>query len=99
MINTFLIKPKSYIQNFMDDSIELQAEILNIGIIVSYDMGWQKRSTRRIYDSISRHGYMIGTSTGKIVAVGLKSKKYSKCTLANKNSTTVKTHNCPVKHS
>ena len=87
-----------YIDNFMNDSIDIPADVLNIGIIVSYDMGWQKRSTGRIYDSISGHGFMIGTMTGKVVAVGVKCKKCTRCTIANKNNTTVRTHNCPVNH-
>ena len=81
---------EAYIQKFMYDSIELPADVLNIGIIVSYDMGWKKCSTGRIYDSISGHGFMIGTSTGKVVDAGVKSKKCTKCNIANKNNTTVK---------
>ena len=41
-----------YIDNFMNDSIDIPADVMKIGLIVSYDMGWQKRSTGRINDSI-----------------------------------------------
>lgn len=58
----------------MNDSINVPVEILPIIIIISYDMGWQKRSTGRIYDYISGHGFMICYNTAKVVAVGTKLK-------------------------
>jgi hypothetical protein len=35
------------------------------GLTIAYDMGWNKRSSRNIYDSVSGHG----------VAISAKSKK------------------------
>ena len=34
--------------------------ITHLRITTSYDMGWQRRSTGRVYDSLSGHGYMVG---------------------------------------
>ena len=56
-----------YICNFFNDDPDIPVDILTIGITVSYDMGWQKRSTGRIYDSLSRHGFMIGCSKAKLL--------------------------------
>ena len=49
-----------------------------------FDMGWQKRATGRVYDSLSSHGYMIGCSTGKVISMGVLCKKYSTCHSNNK---------------
>ena len=38
-----------------------------IPLTVSYDMGWSKRSTGRVYDSLSGHGFLVGCHTGKII--------------------------------
>ena len=53
---------------------DVPEEIRTIGISVSFDMGWQKRSTGRLYDSISGHGYRIGCRTKNIIAMGLKKR-------------------------
>ena len=43
-------------------------------LTVSYDMGWQKRSTGRNYDSLSGHGFYVGYSSGKVVRAGVLQK-------------------------
>ena len=49
------------INNFLNGNYSsLPTDVLSIGISVSFDMGWQKRSTGRLYDSISGHGFIIG---------------------------------------
>ena len=37
---------------------KMAPNLQHIGISISYDMGWQKRSTGRIYDSLSGHGFL-----------------------------------------
>ena len=54
---------------------DVPEEIRTIGISVSFDMGWQKRLTGRLYDSISGHGYLIRCRTKNIIAMGLKKKE------------------------
>ena len=88
-----------YICNFFNDDPDIPVDILTIGITVSYDMGWQKRSTGRIYDSLSGHGFMIGCSTGKVVDVAVRGKKYNKFTIANKKEVEAKAHYCTVNHN
>ena len=48
-------------------------------VAVSFDMGWQKRSSGRTYDSVSGHGMMIGGKTCKIVNGLVLSKRCSIC--------------------
>ena len=87
-----------YISNFFNDEPDIPVDILTIGLTVSYDMGWQKRSAGRIYDSLSGHGFMIGCNTGKVVAVAVRAKKCNKCTIANRKEVESKAHYCPVNH-
>ena len=38
---------------FANDAENIPDEIIKLGIAVSYDMGWQKRSTGKVFDSVS----------------------------------------------
>ena len=67
-----------------------------IGIAISYDMGWQKRSTGKVYDSISGHGYLIGCRTGKILGMQVRQTKCKKFQARNSNGTPAATHDCMV---
>ena len=74
-------------KKFIDEKDEeLPDEIRQVGIAVSYDMGWNKRSTGRIYDSLSGHGFIIGCRTGKVIGYGVSKKKCAKCRFINKNN-------------
>ena len=76
---------------------DVPIEIQRIGISVSFDMGWQKRSTGRLYDSISGHGYLIGCRTNNMIAMGVKKKKCSICNKVNKaDNVPVKAHKCAI---
>ena len=57
---------------------QLPDELLSIGIAVSFDMGWQRRSTGRVYDNMSGHGFIIGCWTKNVVGFGLKKKEMCK---------------------
>ena len=53
-----------------------------VKLIVKYDMGWQKRSYGRIYDSYSGHAFTIGERSKGIIGMVLYSKAYRKCDAA-----------------
>jgi len=51
---------------------KIPPEILILGIAISFDMGWQKSSTGKLYNSLSGHAYEIGCRTGKIIGLSVK---------------------------
>lgn len=65
---------------------KMHEDLQHIGISITYDMGWQKRATGRIYDSLSGHGYFIGCLSKNIVRYGLMKKKCSVCNCLNSTS-------------
>ena len=69
-----------------------------IDISISYDMGWQRRSSGRLYDSLSGHAYFIGCRTGKVIMRGVMQKKCSICTSYNKRDLPVPEHTCNINH-
>ena len=72
-----------------------------IGIVIAYDMGWNKRSTGTRYDSTSGHGVAIGQLTKKIVGLILFSKKCSVCDSQNnrgKSQNEIPKHKCVKNH-
>ena len=75
---------------------KMHKELQTIGISISYDMGWQKRATGRIYDSLSGHGYFIGYLGKNIVQYGLMKKKCSTCIRQNSLSLPFRSHRCAV---
>ena len=72
-----------------------------IGIVIAYDMGWNKRSTGTRYDSTSGHGVAIGQLTKKIVGLILFSKKCSVCDSQNnrgKSQNEIPKYKCVKNH-
>jgi hypothetical protein len=69
---------------------------------VGMDMGWQKRSSGRKYDSNSGHAFLVGTRTRKPIARCLKSKFCRICSyhMTRKHLTNdqVPEHECTVNH-
>ena len=61
-------------------------------VAASYDMGWQKRSSGRTYNSISGHGMMIGCQSNKIIDAIILSKKCNICSTTGPNPPP---HTCP----
>ena len=59
-------------------------------------MGWQKRSTGKVYDSLSGHTYIIGALAGNIIRFIVKSKTYSKCKTAKRLGIDVEDHECQI---
>ena len=55
-----------------------------VKLTVTYDMGWQKRSSVRRYDSSSGHAFIIGGRSKGIIGMVLYSKACQKCDSAGK---------------
>ena len=54
-----------------------------IGLTVSYDMGWNKRSSGHRYDSLSGHAFIVGAYTRRIIGCVIFSKTCAICTARN----------------
>ena len=65
---------QEYIDGFEDGSCVLPPRFLPLPIIASYDMGWNKRSTGRVYDSPSGHAFMVGCHSGNVISFGVLAK-------------------------
>ena len=51
-------------QLVLQDKInEMNPDLPPTSLTMSYDMGWQRRSGGRLYDSLSDHGFLIGCRT------------------------------------
>ena len=67
----------------------------DVGIVVSFDMGWQKRSSGNTYNSNSGHAFMIGAKTRKVIGMTLKSKICSVCNaFRNSRASEIRNHDC-----
>ena len=69
-----------------------------VGLTVSYDMGWSKRSSGRTYDSISGHAFFVGGHSRKIVSCKVTSKQCSTCQAAEGKGISPIDHECPKNH-
>ena len=52
-----------------------------VALTISYDMGWNKRSSGHRYDSLSGHAFAIGEYTRRIIDCVVFSKKCNVCSL------------------
>ena len=64
-----------------------------VGITASFDMGWQRRSSGRLYNSKSGVGALIGKETGKLIAYNSRVSNCKQCEVNEKNGTQ-KDHDC-----
>ena len=53
------------LENDLSENCEGQTKL-----VVSYDMGWQRRSSGCAYNSRSGHGVLIGDNNGKVLEYG-----------------------------
>ena len=53
-----------------------------VKLMVTYDIGWQKRSSGRRYDSFSCHAFGIGWRSKGIIGMVLYSKAFRKFDVA-----------------
>jgi len=67
-------------------------------LTVSYDMGWQQRSSGNKYNSVSGHAFCIGGYTKKILDYRVKSKVCNVCDRAIRYKKPIKEHVCPKNH-
>ena len=56
---------------------DLPSDIVKVGFTVSYDMEWNKRSTGKVYDSLSSCGFLIGCRIGNLISMGIKKRNAS----------------------
>ena len=63
-------------------------------LAMSYDMGWQRRSSGRKYNSLSCVGTMIGAKSKKIIQFGSRQKDCRTCTYHNNKKQAIPSHNC-----
>ena len=75
----------SFLENEVDDRVPLTLQ---------YDMGWQKRSSGRKYDSMSGVGTMLGNESGKVIAYGVRSKDCRTCTVYSNANKEIPAHEC-----
>ena len=65
-----------------------------VELTVATDMGWQKRSSGRRYDSPSGHMFFVGSETNKILDYDLKCVSCNICDTAKRMGSPVKVHKC-----
>ena len=68
-----------------------------VKLTVTYDMGWQKRSSGRRYDSSSGHAFIIVERSKGIIGMALYSKASRKCDFAENRGEEAEEHKCPKK--
>ena len=68
-------------------------------LTVSFNMGWQKRSSGNRSDSLSGHAFMVGARTKKIIQCVVSSKMCRKCLDAEKTNEDPIPHKCPRNYS
>ena len=68
-------------------------------VTCSADMGWQKRSSGRRYDSNSGHAFLVDSVTRRPIAMVLKSKICSiRCQHKPGSDVPVREHKCQINH-
>ena len=65
-----------------------------INLTVAYDMGWQRRSTGRRYNSLSGVGALVGNQTNKIISYGVRQKDCRTCTFYKHKHIQIPEHEC-----
>ena len=71
---------------------EIKNTLQAIPISCSYDMGWQKRSTGKVFDSLSGQGYLIGCRSKKVLSFNTMTKSCSICKRSNPNNKLPREH-------
>ena len=80
------------VKEFFSNKKRKTKDSLTIGIDVSFAMGWQKRSSGRSYDSRSRHAFLIGCHTQKVISQIIYSKN---CRICANHKKAIKQSNKP----
>ena len=74
---------------------KLRSDVPPVGLHTSYDMGWQKRSSGRRYDSPSGHGLLVGQKNKSVLCHKVFSKWCRTCDMERENGERVPDHICP----
>ena len=69
-----------------------------VKLTVIYDMGWQKRSSGRRYDSSSGHAFIIVGISKVIIVMVLYSKACRNCDSVDKRGEEIEKHEFPKKY-
>ena len=81
----------------LDDEIkykQFKAGNLRVRIAVSFDMGWNKRSSGNRYDSLSGHALMIGCLSKNIITSVVSSKMCRLCSPSEEDGVEPPAHVC-----
>ena len=62
-----------------------------VGVMCSYDMGWQKRE--KAHNSSTGHGAVLGVATGKVLDFATRNKTCRTCA-ASKKDNKLTSHDC-----
>ena len=73
----------------------LNNEKEQVKLTVSFDMGWNKRSSGNRYDSLSGHAFYIGCLTQQIICAIVTAKQCRICSLNELKGIEPPEHNCP----
>ena len=76
----------------------LPGYFLPIGISVSYDISWQKRSRGRVFDSLSGHVF-VGCLPGATISKGVLQKHCSFCTTCIQQNLDIPKYDCNINHN
>ena len=76
------------IETSLEDSVPTNDRPLDsstpVSIGIKYDMGWQKRSSGKKYDSLSGVGVVIGAKSGKVLDYGVRCKDCRVCSYSSR---------------
>lgn len=67
-----------------------------VGVMCSYDMGWQKRG--KAYNSSTGHGAVLGVKTGKVLDFATRNKTCRTCAASRKPDKPT-SHDCRKNHT
>ena len=73
----------------------LNNEKEQVKLTVSFDMGWNKRTSGNRYDSLSGHAFYIGCLTQQIICAIVTAKQCRICSLNELKGIEPPEHNCP----
>ena len=76
-----------------------ESETDQVNITVSFDMGWNKRSSGNRYNSLSDHAFSIGCLSQKIITTIVTAKQCRTCSLYEIKGIEPPEQNCPKNYT
>lgn len=80
------------------ESRSLPDKIKMIPIVALYYTGWNKRSTGRVYNSLSGNTFLIGCRSGNVIHFDTRAKKCAKCARTKRLVTNTSPHRFTINH-